>query len=120
MEISAVQQTLTGLMKRLVETDESKLQKELAGLRDELKEGDEKLEEANSKFKNALIQKAGASKISCTLKKLRKGKKYYVRIRAYRNDGDNVTYGAYSGKIQNISKISTAFTEKCQKFKHIA
>lgn len=52
----------------------------------------------NGKFKNAAVKKINASKTSCTLKKLRKGKKYYVRIRGYRNDGDNTVYSAYGAK----------------------
>ena len=52
----------------------------------------------NGKFKNAAVKKISASKTSCTLKKLRKGKKYHVRIRGYRNDGDNTVYSAYSAK----------------------
>lgn len=54
--------------------------------------------DVNGKFKNAAVKKINASKTSCTLKKLRKGKKYYVRIRGYRNDGDNTVYSAYSAK----------------------
>lgn len=52
----------------------------------------------NGKFKNAAVKSVSASKTSLTLKKLQKGKKYHVRIRGYRNDGDNIVYSAYSKK----------------------
>ncbi|MGN0276014.1 MAG: Ig-like domain-containing protein [Hominisplanchenecus sp.] len=49
----------------------------------------------NSKFKNALTKKTG-SKATLTLKKLTKGQKYYVRVRAFKNTDSGNVYGAYS------------------------
>ncbi|MGN0277476.1 MAG: glycosyl hydrolase family 95 catalytic domain-containing protein [Hominisplanchenecus sp.] len=50
----------------------------------------------NSKFKNAVTRKAGGGKTSTTLKKLTSKKKYYVRVRAYKNTASGKVYGAYS------------------------
>lgn len=44
--------------------------------------------------KKVLVGKADT--ISTTIKKLKKGKKYYVRIRAYKKEGSEKIYGAYS------------------------
>lgn len=49
----------------------------------------------NSKFKNAVTKKTG-SKATLTLKKLTKGQKYYVRVRAFKNTDNGKIYGAYS------------------------
>ncbi|WP_052377824.1 Ig-like domain-containing protein [Robinsoniella sp. KNHs210] len=55
----------------------------------------------NSKFKNADIKKAGGAKTSCTIKKLKSKKKYYVRIRAYKTVNKKLVYGPYS-KVFNV------------------
>ena len=39
-----------------------------------------------------------AKKTSLTIKKLKKGKTYYVRIRSYALDGNKKVYGAWSAK----------------------
>ena len=52
---------------------------------------------ANSKFKGAkqkLVK--GASKISAAVKNLTGGKKYFVRVRAYKNVNGKKLYGAWS------------------------
>lgn len=49
----------------------------------------------NKKFKNA--KKIVTSKTTCTIKKLKKGKTYYVRVRAYKYDSaKQKVYGKYS------------------------
>lgn len=48
----------------------------------------------NSKFKKASTKKT--KKTAYTLKKLKKGKTYYVRVRAYRTVNGKTYYGAYS------------------------
>lgn len=40
----------------------------------------------------------GAAKTKLNLKKLKSGKKYFVRVRAYKTVGDMTVYGAYSSK----------------------
>lgn len=49
---------------------------------------------SNRKFKKASVKTT--KKTVYTLKKLKKGKTYYVKVRAYRKEGDNICYGAYS------------------------
>lgn len=50
----------------------------------------------NSKFKNA--KKAFPASSNVTLKNLKKGKTYYVKVRAYKKDSaGNLVYGKYSG-----------------------
>ena len=44
--------------------------------------------------KNVQVRKL--SKTSCTFKKLKKGKRYYVRIRSYKKSGKETLYGAWS------------------------
>ena len=63
----------------------------------------------NKKFKGAKTKKVNAKKSSLVLKKLKKGKKYYVRIRAYRSAKDYELYGAYSSakscKVKTKKKV---------------
>ncbi len=40
----------------------------------------------------------GKKKISRTIKKLKSGRKYYVKVRAYNGSGNNISYGAWSNK----------------------
>lgn len=47
-------------------------------------------------FKNAKTVNVSAKKANVTLKKLKKGKKYFVKIRAYKNVEGTRYYGAYS------------------------
>lgn len=47
-------------------------------------------------FKNAKTVNVSAKKAKVTLKKLKKGKKYFVKIRAYKNVEGTRYYGAYS------------------------
>lgn len=44
------------------------------------------------------IKVKGANKLSYTIKKLKSGKTYYVKIRAYKKVGNKVYRGAYSVK----------------------
>lgn len=53
----------------------------------------------NSKFKSA--KKVTTKKAGCTLKKLKKGKKYYVKVRAYKTVNKKKLYGAYS-KVKKV------------------
>lgn len=50
----------------------------------------------NKKFKGAKVKTVSAKKSSVVLKNLKKGKKYYVRVRAYKMLDDNEIRGAYS------------------------
>lgn len=40
----------------------------------------------------------GKKKVSKTVKKLKSGKKYYVKVRAYNGSGNNIAYGSWSKK----------------------
>lgn len=40
----------------------------------------------------------GKKKVSRTVKKLKSGKKYYVKVRAYNGSGNNIAYGSWSKK----------------------
>lgn len=51
-----------------------------------------------SNFSDAKTKKVGASKTSATISKLKKGKKYYVRIRAYKITGGKKIYSTWSAK----------------------
>lgn len=53
----------------------------------------------NKKFKKKKTKKF--SKTSVTLKKLKKKKKYYVKVRAYKKSGKKVVYGSWS-KVKSI------------------
>ncbi len=48
----------------------------------------------NNKFKKSVVKKT--KKTSYTLKKLKKGKTYYVKVRAYHTKNGRNSYGAYS------------------------
>ncbi len=50
----------------------------------------------NKKFKKA--KTISVKKTRVILKKLKKGKKYYIRVRAYRQSGGNKVYGSWSKK----------------------
>lgn len=53
----------------------------------------------NKKFASSATKKVTTSSTSKTLKNLKKGKTYYVRVRAYQTDSaGNKVYGTYSGK----------------------
>lgn len=49
---------------------------------------------ANRKFKSA--KKVTVKKTGCTLGKLKKGKKYYIKVRAYKMVGNKKNYGKFS------------------------
>ncbi len=55
----------------------------------------------SSKFKKAKTVSCSKKTVKTTLKKLKSGKKYYVRIRAYKKIGSKKYYGSYS-KVKNI------------------
>lgn len=44
------------------------------------------------------VKKITTKKLSCTIKKLRKGKKYYFRARAFVKSSGKTIYGSYSSK----------------------
>ena len=48
----------------------------------------------NKKFKSA--KKVTTTKTTYTIKKLKKGKTYYIRIRPYTKSGGKTVYGTYS------------------------
>ena len=50
----------------------------------------------NAKFKKCTVQNVSRKKTSLTLKKLKSGKKYYVRVQAFFKTGNGVVYGTYS------------------------
>ena len=50
----------------------------------------------NKKFKKA--KTIPVKKTRVILKKLKKGKKYYIRVRAYKQSGGNKVYGSWSKK----------------------
>lgn len=56
----------------------------------------------NKKFKGA--KKKTGSKLNVTLKKLKKGKTYYVRVRAYAKVGTQTIYGNYSKTVKKKVK----------------
>ncbi len=61
-------------------------------------EGYEIVFTTNSKFKKAL-KKVNVKKLSTTIKKLKKGKTYYFKVRAYVKDSEGKkVYGSYSAK----------------------
>ncbi|MEY8390387.1 glycoside hydrolase family 3 C-terminal domain-containing protein [Lachnospiraceae bacterium 45-W7] len=49
-------------------------------------------------MKNAETKTVKGNKTKLTLKKLKSGKTYYIRVRAYKNVKDNTVYGAYSAQ----------------------
>lgn len=53
----------------------------------------------DKKFKKAKITKT--SKLKCTVKKLTSGKKYYVKVRAYKKSGKKYAYSAF-GPTKNV------------------
>lgn len=55
----------------------------------------------SSKFKKAKTVSCSKKTVKKTIKKLKKGKKYYVRIRAYRKIGNKKYYGTYS-KVKSV------------------
>lgn len=55
----------------------------------------------NKSFQNPKFIKVGASKNSCLIKKPKKGKKYYIKVHAYRKINGNIMYGSY-GKSKSI------------------
>jgi hypothetical protein len=57
----------------------------------------------NKKFKKTVKSK-NSTKTACTFTKLKKGKKYYVRMRSYKKAGKETLYGAWS-KVKASSKI---------------
>ena len=57
----------------------------------------------NKKFRKA---KLSTGKTTVILKKLKKNRKYYVRVRAYRKVNGVKKYGTY-GKVQAITKTTT-------------
>ena len=51
----------------------------------------------NKKFtKSKKTKKLGAQATSCTLKKLKKGKTFFIRIRCYSNEGGDKNYSPWS------------------------
>lgn len=57
----------------------------------------------DKKFKNNVKSKK-VSKTTYTFKKLKTGKKYYVKIRSYKKSGNETLYSAWS-KVKSSSKI---------------
>ena len=55
----------------------------------------------SSKFKNAKTVSCSKKTVKTTIKKLKSGKKYYVRIRAYKKIGNKKYYGSYS-KVKSV------------------
>lgn len=55
----------------------------------------------SSKFKKATTVTFSKKTVKKTIKKLKKGKKYYVRIRAYKKIGNKKYYGTWS-KVKNV------------------
>lgn len=56
---------------------------------------------STSKNFKKIAKKQNVSKNTCTFKKLKTGKKYYVRLRAYKVSGKNTLYGAWSNVKQS-------------------
>ena len=55
----------------------------------------------NNKFKKAATVTCSKKTAKTTIKRLKKGKKYYVRIRAYKKIGNKKYYGAWS-KVKSV------------------
>jgi hypothetical protein len=59
----------------------------------------------NSKFKKAKnVNVPKGSTVKKEIKKLKKGKNYWVKVRAYKKDGKNKIFGAYSKPIKKKVK----------------
>ena len=58
----------------------------------------------NKKFKKAKTIKVKAKKVSYKIKKLKSGKKYFVKIRAYKRNGNEMITGAWS-KVKVVKKV---------------
>lgn len=58
----------------------------------------------SSKFKNAKTVKVSAKKSSTTIKKLKKNKKYYVRVRSYNKSSGKTVYSSWSSKVSKKTK----------------
>lgn len=58
----------------------------------------------SSKFKNAKTIKVSAKKSSATIKKLKKNKKYYVRVRSYNKSSGKTVYSSWSSKVSKKTK----------------
>ena len=58
-----------------------------------------------SSMKSAKTKKiSGAGKTGITLKGLKKGKKYYFQLRAYKKSGSKTYYSKWSGKVSKKVK----------------
>lgn len=60
--------------------------------------GYEILYSTKASFKKAVKKTVGSKKVSYTIKKLKSGKKYYIKMRAYRIQDGQKVYGSYSKK----------------------
>ena len=58
----------------------------------------------NKAFKNAKSTYVSSKKSSAVIKNLKKGKKYYVKVRAYKKINGKKFYSVYSGKISVKTK----------------
>lgn len=58
----------------------------------------------SSKFKKAKTVSCSKKTVKKTIKKLKKGKKYYVRIQAYKKIGNKKYYGNYS-KVKSVKSL---------------
>ena len=55
------------------------------------------------KFKKSKTTKVTTTKVTCTIKKLKKGKTYYVRVRAFKKDSTGAkVYSKKYSKVRNI------------------
>lgn len=67
----------------------------------------------NSKFKKAKSVKIKSKKTAKKIKKLKSGKKYFIRIRAYKVSNNKITNGSWSKKRSITTKQSTTTTKRC-------
>lgn len=58
----------------------------------------------SSSFKNAKTVKATSKKTSAVIKKLKKNKKYYVRVRSYKKVSGGTVYSDWSSKVSKKTK----------------
>ena len=58
----------------------------------------------SSKFKKAKTVKVSSKKSSATIKKLKKNKKYYVRVRSYNKTSGKTVYSDWSAKVSKKTK----------------